>query len=1183
MHLRDLTSFKMKWILISFLFAYVWIWTGGTSLAQTQTFSAGISGVVYDNSGAVTADATVTISSQDTGIRRSYQTSADGRYTFTLLPPGSYTLTAEKAGFRRYSQSGISLAVGQNSTLDLTLTVGAVAEHVNVTATVSILDSSDINIASDVNQRAAVELPLNLRNVYGLIFLNSSVSNRSNAQWQAGGSYQANADQDVAFLNFGGSRFGGTAYLLDGHWNGGSDWDATIYVPGVDELEQMKLETNTFSAQYGWTMGSVVNAITKSGTSEFHGDVFEFLRNSDLDANNFFNNAAGISRPQFKRNQFGFSAGGPLYIPSLYKRHDKTFFFGSYEGLRQQTPVTLLTTVPAGGFRIGDFSALLGAPTGQTDALGRPIVSGQIYNPFSTRKVTAGQVDPRTGLVATQSGYIRDPLNGNIIPAQLLDAVAGNMVKYWPVPTGNGLVNNYTAAGSAPAASDQYTIRVDHNFTDATRLFGRWSYKREYKQEQAPLFGTADPGGPGSRNPNNRWDFALNLSHVFSPTFLMSANIGWNRWVEATERQGVPFDPSTLGLPSFLNTNPGAFPNINIDGISSLGNSQAYAIPREDRTFAVDLTKVQRAHSMNFGFTFIDLVYRNHSIPTATFNFPLSFTQGPDPNSPSQNTGSGFASFLLGTANSGAFPVSADQDLRKGYFGWYFQDDYKVTSRLIVNLGARYDFQTAPEDRFDRLSWFNFTAPNPISSAVGFSVPGRIEYVGGGAQRGVYKPEYTNLAPRIGVSYRPLHRLVIRTGFATLYTTAMSFAALGNDLPGFSTTTPFVGTLDGITPLNTLSSAFSSGLVPAVGKAQGSLTNVGLDTTAVERSRPTPYVEQWTFGLQYELTPNDSIEAQYIGNRGVKLPVSGGLERNQIPDRDLSLGTELQNPVPNPFYGHIASRGCGLDQPTIPQGQLLRPYPEFCSVSDQQVPEASSTYNAIEFKYDHRWSKGLQILASFTIAKYLDNTTGPEGWSTLAGPQYRSSNNIAQERSLDGNDIPKSLVINYIYELPVGRGKKFGSGFGTATDALLGGWQFSGISTFKDGFPLAIYALNNNTSSFGGNQRPNLVGDPHLAHPTIQQWFNTGAFTLPQPFTFGNTPRTMPNLRSPGINNWDLAIQKWWSLRERLRLQFRAEMFNAFNHPNFTAPNTAFGSPQFGTISGAFAPRDIQFGLKLYW
>ena len=1120
--------------------------------AQTQTFSAGLTGVVSDSAGSAVPKANVNITSVDRGLKRTYQTSDDGRYTFTLLPPGKYALTVESPGMQTYSRAGIELAVGQSASLDVTLNVGNISQTVEVTDQAPLLNTSDANISSNVNQRAAVELPLNWRNVYGLVFLNSSVNNGQHTQWQAGGAYQGNADQDVAFFNFGGGRFGNTAFLLDGHWDVGPDWGGVAYVPGVDELQEMKLQTNTFSAQYGWSMGNVVNAITKSGTNEFHGDVFEFLRNSALDANNYFNNAAGIARPQFHRNQFGITAGGPLFIPHLYSHKDKTYLFGIYEGLRQQTPVTLVTTVPAATLRGGDFSGV-----------------GQIYNPFTTR--------PAGG------GFVRDPFPGNHIPAALIDPVAAKIVNFWPSPTGVGLINNYTATGPSPTASDQYTIRADQNISDATRLFVRWSQKREFKQEVAPLFGSANRGGPGSRNPNNRWDGAFNFNHVFSPTFVLSLNFGWNRWVEGGIRQGSPFDVTTLGLPAFLNASPGVFPGISVDGVNGLGSGGNGSNPRENRTYSIDFTKVRGAHAMNFGFTVVDMQQNSINQPSATFNFPVSMTAGPDPTAPAAGTGYGFASFLLGTANSGNFSQSASPALKKRYYGWYMQDDWRVNRRLTLNIGLRYDFQLPFTDRFDRLTWFDFAGINPISAAAGIQVPGHLVYAGGGNRRGAYEPQFTNAAPRFGLSYKISDKLVLRSGFGISYSTAMTLSPGGGIMPGFSTTTPFTGTTDGITPVSTLSNPFPHGLVPATGKADGELTNVGRDVNAIENYRPTPYAEQWTIGLQYALGRNDSLEVQYVGNHGVKLPISGGLERNQIPDSALALGNGLLNEVKNPFYGLISSSGCGLDQPNVTRGQLLRPYPEYCSVQSQQVPGGFSTYHALQLNYNHHWSNGLQLLASFTASKFIDNTSGSEAWSSLPGPQFRDNNNLAAEKSLDSDDIPKSLVINYVYELPLGKGKRFGGNMNKPLNAVIGGWQVSGISTFKDGFPLAIYGVNNNTGSFGGNQRPNIVGNPAVSNPTINAWFNTAAFALPAPYTFGNTPRTMPHLRSPGTNTWDIAIQKWWELPEKVRVQLRAEMFNAFNHTRFTAPNTAFGNPQFGIISSAFAPRDVQAGLKVYW
>ncbi len=463
--------------------------------AQSQAFSASLSGIVHDASGGAVPGAQLTLSSPSTGTTRKFTTDNAGRYTFTLVPPGTYVLTAEHPGFNKYVQQGVALSLGQAADQDVTLTVGAVNQAITVSAEAPLLTTDNANLAADVNQQQVQQLPLNLRNAFGFVLLNSSVNNSSEYQVvQAPGS-QDTADQDISFLNFGGSYFGTTAFLLDGAWTTAGDWGGVIYVPSVDAVQEMKVQQNAFTAQYGWSSGNVVNIITKSGTSSFHGDAFEFLRNSDLDANNFFNNLNGLPRPPFRRNQFGIFAGGPLYIPGVYKQKNKTFIFGGYEGLRQSTPLTYISTTPTAAMKSGDFSALLGPQIG-TDALGRPILSGQIYNPFSTRQITAGQVDPATGSVATQTGYIRDPFPGNIIPSGLIDSVAKNLAAYFPNPTSSSLVNNFSATAAAPAASDEYTVRIDHNISDNSHLFGRYSYKDEFKQVTGDFYGNS-PAGPG--------------------------------------------------------------------------------------------------------------------------------------------------------------------------------------------------------------------------------------------------------------------------------------------------------------------------------------------------------------------------------------------------------------------------------------------------------------------------------------------------------------------------------------------------------------------------------------------------------------------------------------------------------------------------------------------------------------
>ncbi|MGA8596393.1 MAG: TonB-dependent receptor [Bryobacteraceae bacterium] len=1132
--------------------------------SQSEAVSAQLSGTIQDENGATVPGAKVTLSNSQMSFARQVTTGDNGLYTFTLIPPGRYELKVEKTGFNTFLQSNVVLAVGQASTLNAQLQVGNVNQTVEVSAAAPVLNTGSADIGSEVSSKQAVELPLNIRNVYGLVELDSSVNNSQQFQALNPPGSQGNVDQDIAFFNFGGGRFGTTAFMLDGAWDGAGDWDGVIYVPSVDELEEFRIQTNTFSPQYGLSMGNVVNAVTKSGTRSFHGDAFEFLRNNHLDANNFFNNLNGLARPQFKRNQFGLTAGGPLYIPHLYKQRDKTFIFGTYEGLRQQTPTTLTTTVPTALQRQGNFSQTFN----QDGTL------ATIYNPFTTQFVN-GQ-------------YVRTPFPNNIIPASLLNPVAMKLLSYYPEPNlpGNPLTgaNNYAGTAGLPTDSDQYTIKVDHNINSKQNFFARWSQKRQFKQLEGAFFGANNPGGNGTIAPDNRFEGGLGYTYVFSPTFVMSLNFGWGRWAEGRKPQGVPFDVTTLGLPASLNTYnpPGAFPYIYITGYQNLGSGSLNATPREARTYAADFTKNLGNHNLSMGFMGITFILNTYNSAQASFNFSPDFTQGPFPTAANSDTGSGMASFLLGTGDnsSGGISDTAEAAYSKKDLGWYFNDDWKLTRQLTLNLGVRYDIQTAPADRFNRLSYFTL-ATNPISAQVpGLNLPGSLEYTNSN-QRGVYNTNYTDFAPRVGLAYSPTSRFVFRAGYGMFYTPAMEFGDYqGLSLNGFSQTTPYVGTLDGVTPQNLLSDPFPTGLLAPVGKANGAATNVGQSIDAVFRQRGSPYVQQWTANIQYQLG-NTLLQAGYIGNHGVKLLFGTTYELDALPPNDLALGNQLLQPVANPFYGIITSGS--LSGKTIPYGQLLRPFPEYTGVEDVQPTTASSSYNALVLSANHRFSNGIQFLVSYTWSKYLTNSEGPEGWTNSQAQSVQNWYDSSLEKSVMSDDIPRSLVASYIYELPVGKGRHFAPP-NRVVDGIIGGWQVAGISTFKDGFPLSITNATNNSNSFGGNQRPNIITNPNLSNNSIYEWFNVAAFAQPAPFTFGDAPRTLPYLRAQGTINTDLTVQKYWGLwNESSRLQLRGEFYNLFNRAQFFAPGTTFGTSTFGVIPGALAARSIQIGMKLYW
>jgi len=1170
----------------------------GRAFGQGDPTTASLRGIIADPSGARISGATITLGSSERGITRTTEADKEGGYSFGLLPPSTYTLTVEAKGFKGYKQTGITLDAGHSVSQDVSLTLGAQQEEVLVSAEAPLLQTSNSNVSADIDQKQVVELPLNLRNIIGLTTLNSSVNNTTLSQSLYGGSAatNGNADQDISFLAFAGGFFGTSAYMLDGVWDTSGDWGASIYVPSVDAVQEFKIQNNSFTAQYGFSTGNVVDIVTKSGTSKFHGSAFEFYRNSAMDANLWFANHNDQPKPDFDRNQYGVSAGGPLYLPGVYKQKEKTFVFGLYERLLSATPSLSTDTVPIPAFYTGDFSALLGPQEG-VDALGRPIYSGQLYDPNSARQITAGATDPKTGLLATQTGYIRDPIPGNNVAAYLptFNAMAVKMLSYYPKPTGTGLTNNYTASASDPSASREYLIRVDHNINDRSRVFGRYSYKQEYKTGTPETWGS-DPAGPGNLRPNNRYNLTAGFSHVFSPTLSMNATAGFEHWGETSTNQSLGFKPSTLGLPSYLDSFSSEFPYINVGGETTLGprgGAENVAL-RPTGSAAVDFFKTRNAHTLSFGFMGVGSEQNYSGLYQTSINFGGSFTNGPDPDNPSPNTGSnGMAQALFGVLDGGNTGVQFNPAIIKKYVGFYIQDDWRVTRKLTLNLGDRYEIQNAPTYRHNTAGFFDPEAQNPLGYTMNTALPGAIVFTSPD-HRGTYDTNYKNVAPRLGFSYNPVNKLVFRGGFGIFFPPSAFLNQTTTD--GFSTNTNVISELSGQrvpNPSVSISNPWYQGLRAITGNTLGELQDVGYGTGAYYRSRHSSYIEQYMFGLQYAFRDSDVLDITYVGLTG-KHQLTGGANESQLDPKYLSLGTTaLNNGVTNPFYGYIApgQSGCGMDQATISQSHLLEPYTQYCGVNQNDAPIGFSNYNALQVNFNHRFSQGLNVLASYTFSKFLDNVEGTDSWSYTSNQGPANNYNMAAEKSVDSGDIPQSLVINYIYALPVGKNKAIGSGFNRATDAVLGGWEVSGISSFKQGIPLGF--SGNNINSYGGNPRPDVTGSPKASSRSIKEWFNTAAFSYAPYGTFGTAPRNFSNLRGPNYQNWDLAIMKNWGLPKETRLQFRAEMFNAFNHPNFYTPNTNYGgcdpnassscNSSFGSITQTFFARDVQMAAKYYW
>lgn len=1207
-----------------------------TGTAQIATTTASLAGMVTDPSGAVVPGASVILTSTERGLTRAFTTDSAGRYAFSQLPPATYSLAVKATGFQKYQQNGIALNAAQSASQDIKLSVGAESQSVIVTADASLLNTENSNVATDLSASQIAELPLNTRNVYGLVSLNSSVSNTSEGQMLLGGGTNTtdDADQDISFMNFAGGFFGTTGFLIDGSWDTDTEWGGVIFVPSVDAVQEFKVQNNSFTAQYGWSTGNVVNVVTKAGTNTFHGDAWDFYQNEKLNAVPYFS----TSNQSLSREEVGAAAGGPLYIPGIYKQREKTFIFGLFEHLTISTPTVDTYTVPDSNFLNGNFSEILGATAAGTDDLGRSIFQNQIYDPRSAHLITPGQADTKsptnpygTGRMASNTDgkcvpncYVRNPIPGNILSnlaGYVPDAVGTKLLSYYPAAKGSGITNNLVVSGTAPAHSNEYNIRVDHNIDANSNAYFRYSYKEEFKTGAANDWGS-NPAGPGNARPNNRWGMWAGYTKIFTPTLTMNLTSGVQIWHETSDNQSFGFDPTTLGLPAYLKQNDPLFPMVTIGGESPLGpganDQQAVTNHGPIGTVSADFVKVAGKHTFNLGWTGVEQVLSQHPYFQDKIAYVGQFTAGPNP-----QVGSGFASgngvaeLLLGVVDNTAANSTLAGFTQSPYesnhlFGEYVQDDWRPAHNFTLNLGLRYEIQTPYTYRHDEASIFNPDALNPISYAIGRPLLGALQFLGPD-NRYVYNPNWDNWAPRLGFSFQPTQRVVVHGGYGIFYPEALTSGGAG-DQDGFSSTTSADVSLDGgITPNHNISTASPWGGTYAqiTGNVNGEYQQLGNGVGGAFRSRRSPYVEQWTLGVQYAITHSDQIDIDYIGNRGVRM--IGSYNSNQLNPSYLQqpgASTSLSNPAAsNPFAaplqtleqsGTIAASGCNLDNAGVTNAQLLTPYPQFCvgGVAQTDAPVGQSLYNALQVTYNHRVSKGLTALVSYTYSKFLDNVEGNNGWSYNGPTNWAATPannyNLAADKSVDAGDIPQALVASYTYQLPVGRGKPLGSGVGRAADAVIGGWEISGIATFKQGIPIGVFGSDYN--SFGGNPRPVVTGNVHVSHPTYHEWFNTSAFAFAPYGSFGNAPRFFSNLRGPHYQDWDTALEKNWKFADRMRLQFRFETFNTFNHPNFYSPGAGASSwggcdpnggtgctSSFGTITQTFAPRNVQWAGKFYW
>ena len=1136
--------------------------------------TAQVTGRVTDQAGAVVPNAAITITNTGTGVVRKTASSQDGYFTVPLLQPGLYQISLEMTGFKAIERTGVQLAVDQILRMDFSLELGSVSDKVQVIAQAETLESETATLAQLIQGKQILDLPLLGRNPYALAGLAPGVRTSI-------GMNDIPVDMiSTGSVSINGQRGNQNEYLLDGAPNTGASQNQPIIFANVDSVQEFRVETNAFSAAYGRAAGGIFNVVTKSGTNQVHFSAYEFLRNDKLNANDWFANRGGVNRPPFRFNQFGGTLGLPVVIPHLYNGRNKTFLFVSTELVRFAQGVTFTGTVPDAAMLSGDFSNL-------RNAAGQKIT---IYDPRTTAANPTG------------SGFIRTAFLNNVVPTNRISPMAAAIAKFWPAPNTTGAaftgVGNYVNTGANIIDNNTYSVRLDHSFSEKDHFFTRYSYDDTPKISAGP-YGQTNPASPaGGTQDFTRMNAVIEETHIFNPSLIGEFRASFSRFSNFRNPFSDGFDMTTLGFsPGLVAQLAGlrAFPAISVTGYSvaasvpntvqggpSLGADGMINIGMNNYALQSAITKTFARHTVKFGGEY--RIVRFNALQTndsaTQFTFASSFTQGPNPTATTAIAGNALATFLLGIPGgvTAPSPALAQQTL---YAAGFFQDDWKVTANLTVNLGLRYEVEFPRTDRFNQLTNFDPGAVPPLKTTA-LNVRGALTFAGvNGLSRFQAEPDLNNFAPRAGIAWRVTPKTVVRTGGGVFYSSLTGIGSAPNvfGTTGFLSTTNITTSLDGITPVVTLNNPFPDGVNQPTGSSLGPATFLGQTANFYDRSNRVPLSFQWNLDMQRELPKSVLLDIGYVGTRGLKLPQDRLI--NQLPDSALPLGDALRQLVPNPFFGQIAIGP--LSQATVARAQLLRPYPQFQDLTSAANSWGSSNYHALQVKLEKRYSRGFTFLTSYTYSKMMDYSTGVfngEALGTATGSGVggiQNWNNLKAEYSPSSLDQTHRLIVNSVYEFPFFRAQKGWAGH------VLGGWEIGAIGSFYSGGPLGITSTTNNTFSQGGGQRPNWNGvNPALADPTPAQWINPAVFSNPPAYQFGTAPRTFNSLRSDSSRQVDLSLHKNTNLTERLKLQFRAEAFNLANTPRFAPPNTSFGNAQFGVVSAMEnQSRVLQFALKL--
>lgn len=1142
--------------------------------ARAQEFRTTISGQVQDSQGAAVPAAGITATNNGTGAEFTTKTGDAGQFTLPFLPPGTYSVTAEVAGFKKYTRDNLTVTSNQRITVDITLEIGAMTESVTVSAAAPLLAAGTASIGQGITGALATEMPMSGRTPLALARLAISVVDLNNPGWA-----RPFDNGSVASNSMGGGRNLSNELLMDGSpvmYQQANSARAMAYSPPLASVDEVKTEVFQSDAAYGDTSSGTINVITKSGTNQLHGTAEEYNQVSKLAATPFFYNRAGQPNPVTHWNQWGVAAGAPLIVPKIFNGSNKVFWFFAYEGIKDSRPTATVPTtftVPTQVQRNGDFSSLL--------AVGSAY---QIYDPLSA--------------VAEGSRRRRQPLPGNVIPASRISPIATKMLSFYPLPNQAGRSdgqNNYLS--SPQDANDYYNFlgRSDLNLSSRHKLSfsGRSSYRLE-TLNQLFLTNTAT----GIHRSRENWGVIVDDVYGFSPTMWLNTRVSWNRFIDADEPLSGGFDVTSLGFPAAMasaSLRP-ELPWINFGdstqmlGATGSGTAAGFRTPYDSEQIFSTLNKVVSRHSLKIG-TDIRRIREssiNYGNASGQFIFGTGWTNGPLDNSTGAPLGQALAAFELGMPTDGGFDVNAFRTNQSWYTAFFLQDDWHATSNLTLNLGLRYEHETPTTERYNRTGiGFDSTSPNGITAAarqayaaapISQLPASQFNPVGGplfasGSHRNIYDSPGNAFSPRLGVAYKPTAfggHTVIRAGIGMFY---QPYLTIGVQQPGFSQRTPLVASQDGfLTPYATLGNPFPSGIQQPVGAAAGLNTNLGKTLTYFNPSPKLPYTTRWTFTVQRELGGNILVEAAYVGSRSANLPVNtqdlNFVPRSFLsasPARDQATINALTANVANPFQNLLP--GTGLNGSTTTPEQLLRPFPEYSgagSVSEQFPNAGSSTYNAFDVRVEKRFSHGLQLLVSYSFSKNISALT------------FLNPSDPKPEHRIATEDRPQRFVTSGTYELPFGKGKAVGSNAGRFLNTVIGGWDLNAIALFQVGSSLSW----GNLIYYGG--------DINLNYGNIDRAFDLTRFNTNSAQQLDRNIRTFSsgfgNLRGPSQKNLDASLRKNFRIHETISIQFVFDAFNATNRVQFGAPNLNATQAGFGTITGQDnRPRAIQMALRLKW